>query len=555
MGIDTKQLSVGKLLNSVNEVFRIPMYQRSYDWNEEQWNALWEDLMQIQGNETHFLGTIITISAERQRGLIYHEVVDGQQRITTLLIILIAIRDFTQIFDTERAAYIDKYFLRSSTMDETKSKLLSGKKESKVFGRLIDSKPIFEEYRHSQVVKAYNFFFKKLKEGPLDWQIIYQRLVDSFDTVLMVTDSYHSAFRLFETLNNRGLVLSSVDLIKNYLLSKINLNERLVAECIDLWDSIIENLDEIDTVRQNKVRFFRHYLFSREAGVVPIPKLYTRYQRLIDNHENDLAAVLDDIWVKSELYVKIYNSGFGIKEIDEYLSKIVKIEATTSYPLLLKTFSANVDKQQIVKILKAIEIFTLRRSICNISTKDVDHIYNHLAVEAFKSKNPGNYIVKYLSQKTPTDIEFVNSFRTKDFYRNNQTKYILEMIEESLTNNTREKTINSRTDVHIEHIMPREIERTRTRDMYGSWQDYLGEAATDYKNYVNKIGNLTLLGSELNLKVSNHPFEEKKKNYRLSNIKITQNICQVPEWTFQTIQQRGLGFAKIAKEIWNFNHI
>lgn len=103
--------------------------------------------------------------------------------------------------------------------------------------------------------------------------------------------------------------------------------------------------------------------------------------------------------------------------------------------------------------------------------------------------------------------------------------------------------------------MPREIGRTRTRDLYGSWQDYLGEAATDYKNYVNKIGNLTLLGSELNLKASNHPFEEKKKNYRLSNIKITQNICQVPEWTFQTIQQRGLVFAKIAKEIWNFNHI
>lgn len=367
----------------------------------------------------------------------------------------------------------------------------------------------------------------------------------------MVTDSYYDAFRLFESLNNRGLSLSFVDLIKNYLLSKISNNEVMLEECIEIWDSIVENVGDIQSVRHDKIRFFRHYLFSIEYGIVPIPKLYLKYQKLIDNCDNVL-DLIEDIWLKSEWYVKLYNAMLGIKEVDDRLNTIVRIEATTSYPLLLKCLSENLQKEHLIKILDAIEVFTLRRSICNISTRDIDRIYNHLALEAFKQEKPVKYIIEYLKKKTPSDIEFFLNFQSRDFTRSSQTKYILERIENELTNNTKEKMIGNRTDVHIEHIMPRELVRKKSKETESTWKVELGSRASEYPMFVNRIGNLTLLGSELNITASNNPFVEKKKKYEQSVICLTKDICQNERWTFDEIEQRSEYLANIAKKIWNF---
>lgn len=554
MSIDTKRLSIGKLLGSVNEIYRIPLYQRPYNWGKDQWNDLWEDLIRLEGEETHFLGSVITISQERNKGFGYFEVVDGQQRITTILILLIAIRDLAEEMDKDRAAYINNYFLKSSTIDEIEAKLILGKKDNKVFKRLVEKKVSKDEIKTEKIVEAYYFFKDKFQHINLKWQNIYTRLLDSLDLVLMVTDSYYDAFRLFETLNNRGLSLSSVDLIKNYLLSKISTNDSLVEECIEIWDSIIGNIEEIESVRHDKVRFFRHYLFSTEPGIVPVPKLYSRYQKLIDQTGNVLKLV-EDIWAKSELYVKLFNGLLGIRDIDYKLNTIVRIEATTSYPLLLRCFSENLQKDQLMKILEAVEIFTLRRSICNISTRDIDRIYNHLALEAFKQEDPVKYIIEYLRKRAPIDTEFYLNFQNRDFTRTAQTKYILEMIENELTNNTKEKMINSRTDVHIEHIMPRELLRRRATEIESSWKTELGARASEYSVYVNRIGNLTLLGSELNITASNLSFSEKKKKYAQSVIQLTKEICKEDKWTFDEIEKRSEFLASVAKKIWNFNNL
>lgn len=554
MSIDTKRLSIGKLLGSVNEVYRIPLYQRPYNWGKDQWNDLWEDIIRLEGEETHFLGSVITISQERYKGFSYFEVVDGQQRITTILILLTAIRDMAEEMDKDRAAYINNYFLKSSTIDETEAKLILGRKDNKVFKRLVEKKVTMDEAKNEKIVEAYYFFKDKLQNSNFKWQIIYARLLDSLDLVLMVTDSYYDAFRLFETLNTRGLSLTSVDLIKNYLLSRISTNEVMIEECIEIWDSIIENIEEIESVRHDKVRFFRHYLFSIEPGIVPIPKLYPRYQKLIDGTEN-IINLIEDIWAKSELYVKLFNGIIGIKEVDLKLNTIVRIEATTSYTLLLKCLSENLQKENLIKVLEAIEIFTLRRSICSISTRDIDRIYNHLALEAFKQDNPVKYIIDYLNKRTPSDTEFYLNFQSRDFTRSSQTKYILEMIENELTNNTKEKMINSRTDVHIEHIMPRELIRKRPSDIEYEWKIELGPRASEYSLFVNRIGNLTLLGSELNITASNNPFNEKKKKYEKSVIHLTKEICQKERWTFEEIENRSEQLASVAKKIWNFKNL
>ncbi|MGF6949102.1 hypothetical protein QF028_001607 [Neobacillus sp. B4I6] len=553
MSIDTKRLSIGKMLGSVNEVYRIPLYQRTYNWGKDQWNDLWEDLIKLEGEETHFLGSVITIGSERKKGFSYFEVVDGQQRITTALIVLTAIRDLAEEIDKDRAGYINNNFLKSSTIDEQDAKLILGRKDNKVFKRLVEKRVTKEEAKTEKIIQGYYFFKEKLQEKGIQWQNVYTRLLESFDLVLMVTDTYYDAFRLFETLNNRGLSLSSVDLIKNYLLSKIASNESMLEECIEIWDRIIENVEEIESVRHDKVRFFRHYLFSIEYGIVPIPKLYSRFQKLIDNTENILNLV-EDIWLKSELYVKLYNGILGVKEVDERLNTLVRIEATTCYPLLIKCLTMDLKSVQLIKILKAIEVFTLRRSICNISTRDIDRIYNHLALESFDKEDPVTYIIDYLKKRTPSDTEFYLSFQSRDFTRSPQTKYIFEMIENALTNNTKEKMISNRTDVHIEHIMPREL-RKKSKGSFSIWEKELGSRVSEHQLFVNRIGNLTLLGSELNIGASNNPFAEKKQRYAQSNILLTKEICKNKKWTFEEIENRSKYLSGIAKQIWNFKNL
>lgn len=406
MSVDTKILSIGKMLGSVNEVYRIPLYQRTYTWGKDQWNELWEDLIKLEEEETHFLGSIISIGTEQKKGFSYFEVVDGQQRITTILILLTAIRDLAEKNDKDRAGYINNYFLKSSTIDEKEDKLILGRKDNKVFKRLVEKGVRREEGKSDKIIQAYFFFKEKLEESNKSWQKAYTRLLSSFELVLMVTDSYYDAFRLFETLNTRGLSLSSVDLIKNYLLSKISSEEEIVEDCIEIWDKIIENIEEIESVRHDKVRFFRHYLFSIEYGIVPVPKLYTQFKKLIDNTE-DILNLVEDIWFKSELYVKLFNGNLGIKAVDEKLSTLVRIEATTCYPLLIKCITMELNTEEILKILKAVEVFTLRRSICNISTRDIDRIYNHLALESFQKDDPAAYVVEYLKREHQVIQNFI----------------------------------------------------------------------------------------------------------------------------------------------------
>jgi len=254
------------------------------------------------------------------------------------------------------------------------------------------------------------------------------------------------------------------------------------------------------------------------------------------------------------MYLKLYNGNIGIKELDVRLKTLVRIEATTSYPLLLKCISENLNKDQWIKILDAIEVFTVRRSICNISTRDIDRIYNHLALESFNKEKPDSYILDFLKKKSPTDSEFYLNFQNRDFTRSAQTKYILERIENVLTNNTREKTISGQSEVQVEHIMPREINRRTKNEIENSWQIELGSRASEHSMYVHKIGNLTLLGSDLNITASNYPFLEKKKKYGQSIILLTKEICQKDKWTFEEIKIRSAYLAGIAKKIWSFKN-
>lgn len=543
-------MNIEKLLNVQNEVYKIPLYQRSYAWDRDQWTDLWDDLLQLKEGDTHFLGSIVVISSAYRKGLNYFEVVDGQQRLTTIMLILIALRDLIKTNNPKSATYISEHYLHSSTMSEESKKLKLGRYDDEVFGRLIDSLPLLEEHKSNKIVRAYNFYKKKIREEMSNWENINYKLLNDITIVLITTESHYDAFRLFETLNNRGLELSSVDLIKNELLRKVSDYKDTLDRCFELWDNIIRNLGDID-----KVKFFRHYLFSTESGVVSKPQLFKKYQTVIST-KDDLVAYLEDLFSSSEVYKKIHGGDFSSRVINERIVSLSRIEASTSYSLLLKILCNNdniISEKDIYRIMKAIEIFALKRIICNTSTRDLDRIYNHLAIEGLNKESIVSYIVGYLQDRTPGDEEFYNNFKSKDFMPNDQTKYILETIENFMTNNTGELIINGRSNVHIEHIMPKDISLKMHNKTYNDdWKLQLGNDIKKHKDYVNKIGNLTLLGSGLNISASNNSFNNKKNNYAISNVKMTKDICDYDNWGIAEIDNRSDALAKIALLIWNY---
>ncbi|AOT72788.1 DUF262 domain-containing protein [Geosporobacter ferrireducens] len=549
--ITADEISIHDLLNNKNEIYSIPVYQRAYEWGKDQLEDLWEDISSLADDEDiHFLGSIVVVSDIHKKSFNRFEIVDGQQRITSILLFLIAIRDlYLENGNENNAKYINDNYIYSSNFDSKKSKLQLGRNDNSIFEMLVERIPIPSELRNRKVYIAYSYFKTKLESQIVNLRQITDKLLFSVSLVLIGTNSYYDAFRLFETLNNRGLELSAVDLIKNDILSKISNNNFLLNRGIELWDNLIKNLSSQNI---DKVKFFRHYLFSTESGIVSKPKLYSKYQDLIEKND-DLVGFLEDMFLKSEIYRKIYNSIIGSKHVNYQIAIINRIEISTSYTLLLKLFSEhNMTDDTICSILKAIEIFSLRRSICNTTTRDLDRIFNHLAIHSFSQENPVKYIVEYLKTRTPSDEEFFSSFKDRDFLRDDQTKYILESIENFITNNTNEKTMNNRQDVHIEHIMPVEIHSGNAKKSFGDWEYYLGEDATKHKSFVNRIGNLTLLGSGLNISASNNPFQAKTKIYSYSNIQITKKLCNYEKWGLKEISKRGEELAKAALLIWNY---
>lgn len=547
MKIDARECTILDLFQSRNEVYYIPVYQRRYEWGKDQWEALWEDIDELDIDEQHFLGSIVVVPPSNlKKDFTYFEIVDGQQRVTTLFLFLIAIRNRYKELN-EVVDYIDKDLLYSSYMRTISIKLKMGRLDKENLENLINDK-IEKVNLKSNIYRGYEFFKNKLNQMEVkSIDCLTDKILKNIHVVHICANSHKDAFRLFETLNNRGLELSSIDLIKNYLLSKCaTISEVELNVTIDIWDELMRYIDDID-----KIRFFRQYLLCREGRYFPETKLYERYKELIDKQES-MEILVEDILAKAKIYLAICKVEYGIESVDRYLNNLVNIGASTSYTFLLKVFSeegiSDIDK---IDIIKMIEVFAIRRGICGWSTNTIDRIYTNLTTVNLAEKDYKDKVKEILRNEAPLDSEFGEKFRLNSFRQSNQTKYILEQLEYYLTKDTGEKTVRNRSNVHIEHIMPQTITTKSSKNQFGDWQVYLGEDAAKHKEYVNRIGNLTLLGAALNIKVSNNPFEAKKLYYRKSDMYMTRELCNYDEWKIATIEKRSNRLAILALKIWS----
>ncbi|RLA24996.1 MAG: DUF262 domain-containing protein, partial [Gammaproteobacteria bacterium] len=258
----------------------------------------------------------------------------------------------------------------------------------------------------------------------------------------------------------------------------------------------------------------------------------------------------------SEIYKQLLKRKHQNPKINQHLFNLQRIKSFPSYIFLLDLFNRkDIDDNTIISILKIIETFMLRRHICEYRTGELDNIFAKLI--NIDNKDIENNIKTQLLKDLPEDNEFEEKFAAADFKREiNRAKYILEILEYDVISDKGEFIIQSGADVHLEHIIPQTIDTKKSKKELGDWEEYLGENSLElHKNFVNKIGNFTLLAYDLNIIASNNPFKDKLFEYSKSNIQITKNICrefQEKEFTFSEVTKRSVSIAQKAISLWKF---
>lgn len=559
LGISANEDTIESVL-SRNYRYTVPDYQRQYSWGEEQWRALWEDLQSLEEGETHFLGSIVVI--ERSSGLNELdrlEVVDGQQRLATILTMLAVMRQkyVDEGASSQADAIRDEYLFEQDLDQQEYQNLSLSKYDNDSFSSILDCN--FRKIDKENLNEALEFYGSRIHSLSVDeTDSLRKKLLSSVTLVTIECTEEQSAFRLFETLNERGLELSSVDLMKNHVFSIAAQDDDVNYEAVrESWQTTIDNT----VPNLNKPsRFFRHYIMSAPepnfSDAVSDYKLYDIFQDIIDkvrsSHDITLESYLTDITEQSELYIRIVKANInhfdrsGNDAINEKLTHLHYVKSVQARTLLLRIFREFDNPNKVMEALNVLERFLVRWKVANYATgSQLDRIYSELCSTVFDKSEPVEQMADYLREKYPSDAEFKAGIENKRVKLNNRTKYMLKRIEEVHYNGN----IDRMDDYELEHIAPRSA---YTATKHSAWVTTLNTTQATFEQHRDRLGNLTLLETNKNIRASNNPFETKKGEYATSDVVMTQKLAEDYEnWNMGSIQERTSELAEIAANTWS----
>lgn len=599
--------SLSNLLAIPNEQFVIPSYQRRYSWQKKQVNALFQDINSLStievDNDGHFFGMLLLHSNNYN---IFNklEVVDGQQRLTTITLLLKSIQKaFSHIGDHQRANNINLY-LKSNNIQEntTPNKLILGNLDA-IDYNIIMNEGDLEEIKNIRLKEAINLF------DELVGNLVTNNTLENFWVKLMHiaviirldVGTVKDAYKLFETINNRGLKLSATDIIKNLLFghaSKINNGEHL-EEVKSIWSDIVANLDGVNG--NNPDIFFRRYFCSilrrkvTANGLIQEFKTYyyknvqgasilslfndtvratddedeeddnnVGEEHLVINDQINQISILDFIKKikKASLeYNKLYFSRYNENRLIREIKSLNRIQCEPTYIFLMQFMQLNYDLNDKITVIRMLASLMLRRHICKKQTGETDLIFSTL-VRALDNSDQPELMIQTMkdiilnNDYYPSDDEFLSHLIKYEFKgkAEDRARALLDYYNSTLGNQLNELQIANADEVHLEHIIPQTITGQAALREYGNWQEYLGEnALSKHKIYVSRIGNLSLLASRLNIEISNGPFEDKKIGYNQSNITMTHSLTNYAEFKFEQVEDRSLQISETIVQYWRID--
>lgn len=519
----------------------VPLFQRPYSWDKKQWQDLLLDLNDLYENEstnTHFIGSIVTMpTLSKPENVTPYLLIDGQQRLTTIFILLILLRDIAKADGKRLADKIQDTLLTNQYVDGLEHfKLLPTQQDRDAFLGLIENKEVAQ--KNSSIIDCYHFFKKGIRD--LESEKLNQVIANRLSVVSIVLERDDNPYIVFESLNAKGRSLTQADLIRNYFFMKIDLSQQ-DAIYNKYWLPMQESLGE------NLTEFMRHYLAS-DGVIVKTNEVYLVLKNKVDRHKDALAE-LNRIKQFADFYAKIVNPEMENNTIvKQNLLRIKRLDFTVVYPFLLNCYfdfdSGKLSANDFVDVLKILENFLIRRLVCNIPTHGLNKILPllyHNALNQVSSFTEGLKICLQ-SQNYPKDGEFRKNLIESASYSGDKqvkTRLILETLENSF--NHKEKP--SFENVSIEHIMPQTITN--------EWELELGEAwQQDHDLYLNTLGNLTL--TAYNSELSNKSFSNKKERFKKSNFSLNAYFDTVEKWDKIAIEQRADFLAEKVLGIWAY---
>jgi uncharacterized protein with ParB-like and HNH nuclease domain len=564
--------------------FRVPLYQRNFSWkSDEHVEELWVDLKneyESKSKEKYFFGTLMLVNKVDDPNL--YTVIDGQQRLTTSLILLAAFRDyFLEVNDTDEVDSINSCLITETTgknritlnvynQDFFANTILSPMKIKEKIQLLNDDSTLKPKNRLLQ--KAYLVLADKIINYKKDEATQTQELskmkehfLRYFTIVENLIDDLQKAYRIFENINNKGLHLAQSDLVKNHLFEiidiesqSLSLQERadLIIEADEIWQNIIRILEQM---KIDESTFLRYYLtsFVRLVGKDDVFKtVKAEYQtkervdtflRRLENRVSNLHKLvkpsLDD-WNKDQIIV-------------DYLSALRKLGQGAMYPVLLagiEKFKEQKDIRELIIITT--KLFFRAKTVCSRNFSDIERLVDEICTDIRKDDE---LTVLKIQEKMfswsqyPLDDEFKVKFKTLDL-NDAKARYALSELHYQMSGGRQNATLVLSDKAQIEHIMPQKIKGSSWETDIKNNKGFTNESELDEykKSNLNKLGNLTLLNYIKNIKNSNKPFSEKKLIYADPNeVQMTQDLSRIPEWADEAIQNRQNTFVPLAVKIWN----
>lgn len=542
---------IGKLIKENN--LKVPIFQRPFAWKEKQVEELLNDIKESINEDEYFLGTIVLTRSEGENRL---EIVDGQQRISTIVIFFAAFTkcliddkdstkkiqsDYLSEYDIREKENIPKLELSRQDFDYFRKFIVNGKEECTA---RIES--------HQRIKKAFEIarktISKLLELNNNDPNILYDWkdfIDEKLKVVLITVPSDTNAFTIFETLNDRGLELAQIDLLKNYLYSKAGKRlEEARTSWVELTSKIESSLEKESLI----LTYIKHH-WSSQYGFIRVKnkELYNNIKKKVKN-STQVITFINTLKNDVDIYIAILNHNNFYW--DDYNNKCKEYIETLNYfgleqyrPLLLsilKRFS----KIEVKKSLKLILTWLIRNLITgSMGGGTLEQIYANKAREISndKIKNTSG-LRESLKEFIPKDEDFKERFIMATVSKHKYARYYLQAIENyHRGQHNPELLVNTNPDsVNLEHILPEKP--------CNNWPNFTED---DVNIYVKRIGNLTLMKTKENNDFKSDSFYEKKQKYKESEIWLTNSLAEYEDWTNESIAKRQRELSELAIKTWS----
>lgn len=537
--------------------FNIPIFQRTYSWTEAQCRQLWDDIVTAGGDDTvpaHFIGSIVYI----EKGLYQvssHSpllVIDGQQRLTTITLIIEALARHLnggEPVDGFSARKLRNYYLLNPEEEgQQRYKLILAETDKETLLAILEQKPLTTASSH-RLREHFQFFQERVRNLQNDLAPLCKGLAKLILVDICLDRGHDNPQLIFESMNSTGLELSQADLIRNFVLMGLEPDhqERLYKE---YWRPMELAFGQEAYNSKHFDSFMRHYLTIRTGTITKRDKVYEEFKSFFRREGSPIDSVLADMHNFANYYCAMALGGERQQHLRAAFRDLREFRVDVAYPLLLELYhDYSNDKLSLADFIQAvryIESYVFRRSVCSIPTNSLNKTFATFGRSLQKDRYLESMLAHFQQlpsyRRFPSDEEFARDIRVRNLYNyNNRTSYWLRRLE----NDDRKEPVPV-DEYTVEHILP------QNKNLPGEWREALGEEwPRVQETWLHTLGNLTLTG--YNAEYSDRPFCEKrdmKGGFRQSPLRLNEGLGELNTWDENAIRDRADRLARKAVTIW-----